>query len=40
MIEFDSIEQMLQDAQESGLALWEDILLSDCRRQGITREES
>ena len=40
MIEFDSIEQMLQDAQESGLALWEDILRSDCQRQGITREES
>jgi L-serine dehydratase len=40
MITFESIEQMLLDAQASGLPLWEDILLSDCARQGIDREAS
>jgi len=40
MIEFTSIEQMLRDTDRSGLPLWENILLSDCQRQGITREAS
>ncbi len=40
MIDFTSIEQMLKDAEESGLALWEDILLSDCHHQDIDKEES
>ena len=40
MIDFTSIEQMLRDTQASGLPLWENILLSDCEREGITREES
>jgi len=40
MIEFTSIEQMLRDTDRSGLPLWENILLSDCQRQDITREAS
>ena len=40
MIDFTSIEQMLKDTKESGLPLWENILLSDCRHQDIKREES
>jgi len=40
MIEFTSIEQLLRDTDRSGLPLWENILLSDCQRQGITREAS
>lgn len=40
MIDFTSIEQMLHDTQASDLPLWENILLSDCEREGISREES
>lgn len=40
MIDFTSMEQMLQDTQSSGLPLWENIMESDCRRQGIAREDS
>ena len=40
MIEFTSLDQMLRDTEQSGLPLWENILLSDCARQDITREES
>ena len=40
MITFQSIEQMLQDTAEQGLPLWENIQLSDCRQQGISRETS
>lgn len=40
MIDFSSIEQMLRDTQLSSLSLWENILLSDCERQGISREDS
>ena len=35
MIAFDSIAQMLQDTEQSGLPLWENILESDCRRQDL-----
>ena len=40
MINFTSIEQMVQDTEQSGLPLWENIMLSDCHNQGTTREES
>lgn len=40
MIEFTSLAQMLRDTEQSGRPLWENILLSDCARQDITREES
>ena len=40
MIEFTSLDQMLRDTEQSGLPLWENILLSDCARQNIPREES
>ena len=40
MITFESIEQMLQDTEQAGIPLWENILLSDCERQGIDRETS
>ena len=40
MIEFTSIGQMLRDTEQAGLPLWENVLLSDCERQGISREES
>ena len=40
MIDFTSIEQMLRDTEASGLPLWENILLSDCENQGISRESS
>lgn len=40
MIEFTSLDQMLRDTEQAGLPLWENILLSDCARQDITREES
>ena len=40
MIDFTSIEQMLRDTADSGLPLWENILLSDCERQAISREAS
>ena len=40
MIDFASIEQMLQDTRQAGLPLWQNIQLSDCRRQDITPEAS
>ena len=40
MIDFQSIEQMLRDAAEQDMPLWEDIQISDCRQQGISREAS
>ena len=40
MIAFDSIAQMLQDTEQSGLPLWENILESDCRRQDLPRARS
>lgn len=40
MITFQSIEQMLKAAEESGLSLWECIQASDCRQQGISTELS
>lgn len=40
MIDFTSLEQMLRDTEQSGLPLWENVLLSDCTRQGISREDS
>lgn len=40
MINFQSIEQMLQDTAEQALPLWENIQLSDCHQQGITRDLS
>ena len=40
MIDFTSIEQMLRDTEASGLPLWENILLSDCENQGISRDAS
>ena len=40
MITFESIEQMLSDCAASGLPLWENILLSDCDKQNISREQS
>ena len=40
LIAFDSIAQMLQDTEQSGLPLWENILESDCRRQDLPRARS
>lgn len=40
MIDFTSIEQMLQDSRESGLPLWRCVQLSDCQRQGLSPEDS
>ena len=40
MIDFTSIEQMVQDTHFSSLPLWENVMVSDCERQGISREES
>ena len=40
MIDFTSIDQMLRDTARAKLPLWENILLSDCARQGISREAS
>ena len=40
MIEFTSIEQMLESADASHLPLWDAIRRSDCQRQGIGPEES
>lgn len=40
MIEFTSIQQMLSDTQARGLPLWENIMESDCQRQGISRQTS
>ena len=35
MIDFTSIQQMLEDSGSSGLPLWKNIMISDCQRQGI-----
>ena len=35
MIDFTSIQQMLEDTRTSGLPLWKNIMVSDCARQGI-----
>ena len=35
MIDFTSIQQMLEDTENSGLPLWKNIMISDCQRQGI-----
>lgn len=40
MITFESIQQMLSGAEELGLPLWEAVQESDCRAQGISREQS
>ncbi len=40
MTTFDSIQTLLNSAQEQNLALWELILETDCRLQNITREQS
>lgn len=40
MIEFSSVEQMLEDTRVSGLPLWENIMRSDCEQQGISAEVS
>lgn len=40
MINFQSIQQMLQAATEHDMPLWECIQASDCRQQGIDRETS
>ena len=40
MIDFTSIQQMLDDSRQAGLPLWENIQLSDCQRQDITPEAS
>ncbi len=40
MTTFDSIQTLLNAAQEQNLALWELVLETDCRLQNITREQS
>ena len=40
MIDFTSIQQMLESADASHLPLWDAIRRSDCQRQGIGPEES
>ncbi len=40
MIDFTSIQQMLEDTAQSGLPLWDNIRRSDCHAQGITPEQS
>lgn len=40
MIEFSSIEQMLEDNRVSGLPIWENMMRSDCEQQGIDEETS
>ena len=40
MIEFSSIEQMIEDTRACGLPLWENIMRSDCEQQGISEEAS
>lgn len=37
MIDFTSIKQMLEDTKTGGLPLWQNIMVSDCARQGIDR---
>ena len=40
MIEFTSIQQMLEETSSSGLPLWDAIRQADCQRQGISPQES
>ena len=40
MIDFTSIQQMLEDTAQSGLPLWDNIRRCDCHAQGITPEQS
>jgi len=40
MIEFTSIQQMLDDACQSGLPLWDAIRQSDCRQHDISPQQS
>lgn len=40
MIDFTSIQQMLEDTAHSGLPLWDNIRRCDCHAQGITPEQS
>ena len=40
MIDFTSIQQMLEDTKTGGLPLWRDIMDSDCARQGIDQKIS
>ena len=40
MITFESLEQMLLNTRQSGLPLWKNVQLSDCRTQDITPEQS
>ena len=35
MIDFTSIQQMLEDTKTGGLPLWQTIMVSDCARQGL-----
>ena len=37
MIDFTSIQRMLEDTKTGGLPLWQNIMVSDCARQGIDR---
>ena len=37
MIDFTSIQQMLEDTKTGSLPLWQNIMVSDCARQGIDR---
>ena len=40
MIDFTSIQQMLDDSRQAGLPLWKNIQLSDCQMQDITPQAS
>ena len=40
MIEFTSIQQMLEETSSSGLPLWDAIRQADCQRQGISPQQS
>ena len=40
MIEFTSIQQMLEETSSSGLPLWDAIRQADCQRQGISLQQS
>ena len=40
MIDFTSIQQMLEDTKTGGLPLWQNIMVSDCARQGIDQRIS
>ena len=40
MIEFTSIQQMLEETSSSGLPLWDALRQADCQRQGISPQQS